>query len=149
MSFAPVEKVPEGGLHLLSYLFIQKDGRILLEKRLHPEYLRGKWSLPWDFPKYGEHPDDSADRIVKEQLGLKVTNIEQLFILSYTRAHEMIPTIPPHWDLCYVYRVEAEGEVRVDQKLISEAAYYSLHRLPSELTLFHRYIVKKTIPRLR
>ena len=42
MSFAPTSEVPENGLHLIDYVLIRHDDRVLLEKRLQPDFLAGE-----------------------------------------------------------------------------------------------------------
>ena len=64
-----VYPTPEAGLCVGSFLVIEKKGRILFGKAVKPEFAKGKWLLPASHLKYGEHPDDAAKRILKEQLG--------------------------------------------------------------------------------
>ena len=145
MSFAPASEVPERGLHLIDYVLVSTDGRVLLEKRLQPDFLAGKWSLPWELLDYGEHPDSSVRRIIHEHLGVGLKADSLLSILSYTKAHEMIPALPPHWDLCFIHEVELAGEPRFDTELISEIDYRALDELPSDFPPFQRYLLSQTI----
>ncbi len=99
-----VYPTPDAGLCLGSFLVIEKGGRVLFGKALKPEFARGKWLLPASHLKYGEHPDEAAKRISKEQLGVEAQNIKFRGLWSFAQLH---------WDLCFVYDVKLRHEPRV------------------------------------
>ena len=134
----------EEGVHLLDYVFPMKGEKVLLEKRLHPDFLRGRWSLPWDLLQYGEHPDQSVERIVREQLGVGLRRQRLVTILSYTQAHEMIPHLPPHWDLSFIHEVELDGEPEFDSELISGVEFHPFVDPSPDLVEFQTYILDNT-----
>jgi ADP-ribose pyrophosphatase YjhB (NUDIX family) len=130
---------------LLVYILVTDSGKVLLQKRLQPDFLRGKWSLPWDHLQYGDHPDSSARRIVRDQLGIQRPTIRFHAILSYAKAHRMIPTLPEHWDFCFIYKMSASRRMKPNTKLSSTVKYFGVEALPAELGPFQRYIVSKML----
>ena len=56
-------------------VFVKKDGKFLVQKRqgAHGE---GTWSLPGGHLEYGESFGDAAQREVKEETGMDITNIQ-------------------------------------------------------------------------
>lgn len=108
-----VYPTPEAGLCVGSFLIIEKKGRILFGKAVKPEFAKGKWLLPASHLKYGEHPDDAAKRILKEQLGAEAQNIEYRGLWSFAVLH---------WDLCFVYDVKLRNEPKVIDE--AEASRY-------------------------
>lgn len=65
------------------------------------------WRLPAAYLREGEHPDDTVKRIVLDQLGAK-----QCFVRGQRTYNFHDPSGrfagQKHWDLCFVYEVEAE-----------------------------------------
>ena len=82
---------------------------------------------------------------MQQHLGVDLKTERSLSILSYTKAHEMIPALPPHWDLCFIHEVELAGEPKFDTELISEIGYHSFDELPADFPPFQRYVLQQTI----
>lgn len=76
--------LPEGGLCLSAFLFVERDGKLLLGKyRPHDEWPRltgldasrqaahsGGWTIPASHLKFGEDPRAAARRVAFDVLGL-------------------------------------------------------------------------------
>jgi ADP-ribose pyrophosphatase YjhB (NUDIX family) len=128
--------VPKGGTCLSSFLVLKSNGKILVGKMAKPEiwiekflvgemfadrYVKsGKWVLPASHLLYGEHPEDAARRVLRDQLAVK-----DEFELSLTQVQSHLsqdskdPDVA-HWDVCFVYA----GEIH--QALTRPAWYGSL-----------------------
>ncbi len=104
---------PDQGLCIGSFLIIEKKGALLFGKAVKPEFAKGKWLLPASHLKYGEHPDDSVKRIVKEQLSTEAKEVKYRGLWGFA---------PLHWDICFVYDVKLRNEPKpLDQ---AEASKY-------------------------
>lgn len=98
-----VQLTPEQGLCVSTFLLIRKGDALLLGKVIRPDIVKGKWVLPASQLLYGEHPDDSVRRILKEQLNTEPEAVSYRGLWSFADRH---------WDLCFVYDVDVRGEPR-------------------------------------
>ena len=114
------ERTPEQGLCISSFLIARRDETVLLGKALRPEMAREKWILPASQLMYGEHPDEAARRILKDQLKTEAEKLSNRGLWSFLGAH---------WDLCFVYDVVLRGEPKAsteeDVKNYPEGYFYS------------------------
>lgn len=116
---------PPGGVCLSAFAVLRRgDAFLALQPRAHeawkdwapnwdiyaPEQLAKQWQL-WRLPaaylREGDHPDDTARRVVEGQLGATVRRLEGPRIVRF---HEPSARFPGtmHWDLCFVYEADAE-----------------------------------------
>ncbi len=59
-----------------------KDGRLLLARRLDGDPLAGSWELPGGKVEPGETPDEALAREWREELGVRVEEVEPLSFAS-------------------------------------------------------------------
>ncbi len=123
----PFEEV----VHISSFAIIKKGNKLLLEKRLKPEFSAGKWVIPGAVIYFGEDPMAGVKRIVKEQLGADTKKAELIDLQSYGNKH---------WDLCFVYRVAIPNLGTLSQD-IEKTDYFELRNLPSELRDDHKEVI--------
>lgn len=128
---------PSGGgpfdemVHISSFAIVKKGGKLLLEKRLKPEYSTGKWVIPGAVINYGEDPLAGVKRIVREQLGTDAKKAELIDVESYG---------DKHWDICFVYKVEIQNVGTLSQD-VEKTDYFELRSLPPELRDDHKEII--------
>jgi ADP-ribose pyrophosphatase YjhB (NUDIX family) len=109
---------PPAGFCLSAFVLIKENGRVLLGKIAHPEIWKKRWNLPlrpipwsekWVIParhlKYGEHPDEAAERIVEEILELSSYNLNFLQFQSHL-------TESGHWDICFIYQAYTKQMIK-------------------------------------
>jgi ADP-ribose pyrophosphatase YjhB (NUDIX family) len=118
-------------LHMSSFAIINKGNKLLLEKRLRPEFSAGKWVIPAAVINYGEDPSAAVKRVVKEQLGTDAKEAELIDVESYD---------DKHWDICFVYKVEIPnvGTLSPD---VEKTDYFELLDLPPELRDDHKEVI--------
>lgn len=111
---------PVGSLCLSSFVLALKRGSLLLGKVSHPDIWERQWALPtWKPSKWRgklllpathlllkEHPDQAAERIMRNML--KVSEYKLAFhgIQSHVRKR------PLHWDICFIYHARIKGLVK-------------------------------------
>ena len=128
---------PQELVHISSFAIIRKKGqeeKILLAKRLRPQFTAGKWTLPSSLIDYGENPEDAIKRIVEIQLGTKPGQVKLMQVQSYG---------DKHWDLCFVYDIvlpnEQVGNISQD---IERVEFFELSNLPQEFRQDHREVLE-------
>jgi ADP-ribose pyrophosphatase YjhB (NUDIX family) len=120
-------------VHISSFAIIKKGDKILLAKRIRPEFTAGKWTIPSSIINVGEHPEEATKRIVKEQIGAEARNTKLLDIQSYG---------DKHWDLCFVYEVviDGTGKISPDIELVE---YFEKGKMPPEFRTDHAEVLQK------
>lgn len=111
-------------------LFV-KNGSILLVKRaLEPQ--KGLWALPAGFQELDETPEQAARREMQEETGLIPENL-RLFDLVY---NDCVPHKPVN---VAVFLAESAHGSLTPGDDVSEAHFFSLNQLPSELAFDYIY----------
>ncbi|MCA8958433.1 MAG: NUDIX hydrolase [Planctomycetes bacterium] len=97
---------------------------LLIQRRIDPG--RGRWGFPAGFQDYGETPEDSARREVREETGLEV-RIERLLAVELSRDNprKLVNLV------IYLAR-EVAGELRAADDAL-QARFFPLEALPEEL----------------
>lgn len=113
---------PEEVVHVSSFAIIKNGNKLLLVKRLRPEFTAGKWTFPSSLINIGEHPEEGVKRIVREQVGAEAKNVKLLDVQSYG---------DKHWDLCFVYEATIDSIGKLSQD-IEKAEYFEKGKLPPE-----------------
>lgn len=113
-------------------------GRLLMVKRAHPPYV-GKWTLPAGFMEWGESPEETAVRELKEETNLDV-KLRELFHV-YSGSDD-----PRTRAIMVLYFADIEGgKLRPDDDAL-EAKFFALEELPTDEQIAfesHRRAVKK------
>lgn len=121
---------PQEVVHISSFAIIRKsksEKKILLAKRLRPQFTAGKWTLPSSLIDYGEHPEEAIKRILEVQLGKRPQNAKLIQVQSYG---------DKHWDICFVYEVDFDSFGTLSQD-IEKVEYFDISNLPKELRQDH------------
>ena len=131
--------VPDKGLHIECQVLVRKGNRLLLQKMRKPDWMVGRWALPWAPLLLGDEPEEVAKRIVREQLGMEKAKMKLLQVQSH---------IDQHWDIVIVYETKAPGKIRLGPDAL-EAQFFPKLKLPlPEIDEFHRYVIE-ALGRLR
>lgn len=120
-------QVPEGGACISSFVIARRGKEILLGKvakteaweektgmngdRVESLHSGKKWILPSTHLRFGEHPDDAAKRIMRQQLVIKKYTIDLMGVHSFLDETRLYPG-KPHWDLCFLYTAKFAGDVK-------------------------------------
>jgi len=137
--------VPKGGACISAFLVLTGKGGVLVGKMARPEIWverffvgenfapqyasSGKWILPASHLKYGEKPDDSAKRILNEQLGVNDVKLKFSQVQSHLSQDPNDPE-SAHWDICFIYEGTLKGDVKKPE-WFSELRFVK----PNELTV--------------
>jgi ADP-ribose pyrophosphatase YjhB (NUDIX family) len=150
--------VPKGGACISSFVVAQKEGKVLVGKMSNPEIwvdrflvgsafapkyaASGKWMLPASHLKFGESPDESAQRILREQLLVEVQDLRLAGIQSHLSGEPADPE-NAHWDLCIIYNATVPEPSSVPE-WFSELRYVPVKNLrPSDFTRGHGDILER------
>ncbi len=115
---------------------IIKDKKILLVKRNREPY-RGTWMFPAGFVEFGEHPEETIKREVKEETGLNVTTLSLMTVV------QSIDDIREPGHFVIVYRAQVKnGPLKTDEAENSDIKWFPLNDLPELGFWAHREVVK-------
>jgi len=135
---------PRGGFCISVFLIVKRNSEILVGKisnperwsknwgldLAHPERWRDRWQIPAAFLEIGDHPNQTAERILREQLERKEFKIsEPKFFVSGGESSVRPGTI--HNDLFFVYEMQYPDEL-VQPECFSELHFVKRPKL-SEL----------------
>jgi hypothetical protein len=116
-----VTEIPRDGLCLSTFVILraQENPHAVLMGHMNPaapwddlgaldpdrvEAHRHGWMLPSSHLIYFESPDDSAQRIVREQLDLSPQRFASPVVMSDSYAPRRHPGATHHWDLGFLYQ---------------------------------------------
>lgn len=107
-----------------SDVLVVREGLALLTRRGHAPH-EGSWDLPGGFADNGEHPEDTARRELREELGIDVELVGLLGIFVY-------PYGGPDADFVQAttYVGHTTGEPRIVDGEVAEVAWFAPHELP-------------------
>lgn len=115
---------------------IIRGQKILLVKRNREPY-KNTWMFPAGFIDFGEHPQETLVREVKEETGLKVKSIKLFKVLQ----SEDDPRSPGHF--LFFYEVEvAGGKLKTDNEENQDIGWYDIKNPPIIGWKSHRQIIK-------
>ena len=151
-------QIPKGGACISSFIVAEKGEEVLLGKMSRPEIwverflvgsafapkyaASGKWMLPASHLKFGESPDESAQRIIRDQLLVEVQSLKLAGIQSHLSG-EPADLENNHWDLCIVYKATVPEPSSLP-KWFSELRYVPVKSLrTSDFTRGHGDILAR------
>jgi ADP-ribose pyrophosphatase YjhB (NUDIX family) len=70
------------------------------------------WMLPSSHLQQFEPPQQAAERILREQLGIELRRLEGPTVVSEAYRRPGLPHSGPHWDIEFVYRASAPARWR-------------------------------------
>ncbi len=128
---SPRYGLPEAGFCLSSFAIFRQGSEVLLGKpRDHPRWEAEwapnfaaydpkdreaefrSWRLPASYLYEGEHPDQAFERVMEDQLGVEDYRAGPASIRAFYDPSDWFPG-ELHYDLCFVYEVEAEPPLKV------------------------------------
>ena len=128
--------------NIASAVALVQDGDVLLVRRRY-EPFKDRWSLPSGFMEYGESPEETAVRELKEELGVDVE-------LTGLVGVEMERGDPRGLCLLLVYTGRITGGRMSAADDAAEVRTFPLDRLPEEIAFeAHRRALEKLRSQLR
>ena len=137
-------EIPEGGLCLSSFVVMEdSEGRVLMG-HLDPAApwdhigaldpgraaAHGKgWMLPSSHLMLYESPQEAAQRIMKEQLGMSV-DLMGPTVVAEVGTPNRFPELRNHWDFEFIFRGDAPGGEPPTHRAWKELRYVDLKRTP-------------------
>jgi len=145
--YGPTDGHPPGGACISSFVIVRKRDSYLMGMVTNPELWADnfnlnttkpggwadKWRLPATYLKLGEHPEDAANRVMEDQLGLRNYELSLAQVQSHAGDSAAFKG-ETHWDLCYVY-VGLYPMVREElspTKFFSEISFKNLDEVAAE-----------------
>lgn len=120
------------GISIDAVIINEKEKLLLIKRKADP--FRGFWALVGGYVDWDEKVEDAVLREVKEEVGLKVKDLNLIGVYSDPNRH-------PQQVVNLAYKVVVKGKVRVGDDAL-EAKYFSLSELPKELAFDHRKIIR-------
>lgn len=124
---------PREGASVMS--LILRGKKVLMVKRNREPY-KGTWMFPAGYTEFGEHPEESLKREVKEETGLKVVSSKLIKVFQAVDDK----SAPGHF--IFTYSVKATGKLKNgDKDENQEVAWQDIGNLPQIGWKIHKEIV--------
>jgi len=122
-------------LNLSATVIVRRDDKVLLIKR-NIQPFKNYWALIGGAKEDNETFEDCAKRELKEEVGLKVEDLQYLTEITVNNELGL--------QLSKVYMcVLQNGEVQIDPHEVSEAQWFALKELPPKIVPFHRELIRQ------
>jgi len=130
----------EQKIKLVADVTIIANDKIVLVKYKNSDSYNGQqgWFIPDDLINTGEHPDDAAIRILKEQLGIETESVKIDHIESFTGMDKSWHVI-----FHYVYTGE-DTDVKAGEN-VAELSWFDVNNLPDDKEISHHGWAKWTL----
>lgn len=126
-----------------SVLVLDKENRVLLQKRTYPDKI---WGLPGGIMEMGESLEETGIREVYEETGLHIKNLQLLDIYSGKEFYKKLPNEDEFYLVNMVYYThDYEGDMVVNENEGLELRFFSLMELPEEMVGSHRRFINDFI----
>ena len=113
----------------IAVILVNKSNQILLGKRIG-KFNPGVYALPGGKPEYGENPEDTARREIKEETGLKI--IGDLHQFGWVNNY--FPQDGSHYITLFYIARSFEGElINMEPDKCESWNWYNLDNLPNPL----------------
>ncbi|TYR72972.1 NUDIX hydrolase [Rossellomorea vietnamensis] len=120
-------------------VILDKEGRILLQQRRHPE---GAWGLPGGLMELGESTEDTARREVLEETGLKVGKLDLINVYSGKNYFIVAANGDQFYSVTIAYSTaEVNGVLKVDKEESIQCNYFYREELPGYIVKSHREVL--------
>lgn len=117
--------LPPGGMCLSAFVFVERDGKLLVGKYADDarwETLTGLdedrrrahgngWTLPASHLKYGEDPRDAARRVMRDVLLAHDFDLGEPRVETDQYVPARFPELGMHFDLWFLFRGSLRGEI--------------------------------------
>lgn len=121
-------------------IIIDDTDRILLQMRTD----NGLWGLPGGAMEIGENLEQTAKREAYEEVGLICNNLEFLDIHSGPQLYYIYPNGDEIYNVAASYLCrDYSGILHADQDEASDARFFDLSEIPSEINPIDRIILDK------
>ena len=140
----------EGRLHrAFSVFIINKNKQLLLQQRaIHKYHSAGLWSNACcSHPSPHESIQDAAIRRVREELGIGILNLTNIFSFKYKA--DLENNLTEH-ELDHVLLAHYDGEPTINEDEVSDWKYFSLEEIkdmlhihPEKFTVWFKLIMPK------
>ena len=121
-------------------IIVDLAGHILLQQRAYP---KGAWGLPGGLMELGESTEQTAEREVLEETGLKVKNLRLLNVYSGAKHF----SVAENGDEFYVVTIaylckDYVGDIQIDGSESVDVQFFSPDKLPEKMVGSHREMIK-------
>ena len=114
-------------------IIVDEHSRVLLLK--HRFRSGGGWGIPGGFIEAGEQPEEALRRELREEVGLKVEDVQ----LFSTRTFKTVKQME------ILFRARAKGGALPQSIEISKAAWFSIDELPAELPQAQQRLIRDAL----
>ena len=114
-----------------SVIVLDKENRVLLQKRTYPQK---NWGLPGGIMDMGETIEETGIREVFEETGLRVSNLKLVNVYS---GEDFYMKLPNEDEFYY------EGELQVDNEEGTELKFFPIDALPEYMVKSHRRFIEE------
>ncbi len=120
-----------------SYLFLIKNGKILLSRRLNTGYEDGKYSLPAGHVENNESLTNAASREVAEEIGLMVKPGDFKLVHVMHRRETDIRV-----DYFFIAKKWKGTPVNLEPQKCSDLTWFPLNKLPADTIPYIRIAIE-------
>lgn len=130
----------EQNIKLVADVTIISNDKTVLVKYKNCDNYNGQqgWFIPDDLINTGEHPDDAAIRILKEQLGIETESIKIDHIESFTGMDKS-------WHVIFHYVYTGENAEANAGENVAELNWFDVNALPDDKEISHHGWAKWTL----
>ena len=137
-------QIPEGGLCLSSFLILTEgDSKRVLMGHLNPDARWDEigaldadrvqanstgWMLPSSHLMLLESPQEAAQRVLREQLGIERLELSEAKVVSEVGTPKRFPGLAGHWDFEFTFRGKMAGGSAPRHDAWSELRFIDLAR---------------------
>ena len=124
-----------------SVIVLDKENRVLLQKRTYPQK---NWGLPGGIMDMGETIEETGIREVFEETGLRVSNLKLVNVYSGEDFYMKLPNEDEFYLVNAVYATrDYEGELQVDNEEGTELKFFPIDALPEYMVKSHRRFIEE------
>jgi ADP-ribose pyrophosphatase YjhB (NUDIX family) len=125
---------PREGASVLAVILRGKKA-LMVKRNREPH--KGTWMFPAGYTEFGEHPEESLKREVKEETGLKVTDFKLI------KVFQAVDDISAPGHFIFFYSVKASGKLKNgDPNENQEIAWQNINNLPEIGWKIHKEVKK-------
>ena len=128
-----VERIEERFTVTIAAIVVDDQNRVLLLNHVfRPGF---GWGIPGGFINSGEQPEDALRRELREEVGLEVTDLKMITVVTHTNVNQVI--IP--------FSCKPVGEPKPSSFEITAAKWFRYEDLPSQLSRDQRAMIEHVL----